>query len=74
VHDATWFKLIANRSSGTLLNKVAAGWRKVGRMLDGASQGDKTALRDISSPIVRAHLTQHFPFQQTTVIDLCSNI
>jgi hypothetical protein len=50
------------------LNKVAAGWRKVGRMLDGASRGDKIALRSIFSPIVPAHSTHRFPFQQTTVI------
>src|SRR5215208_1952929 len=52
--------------NGTLLNTVAAGSRKIGKVLDGASRGNSIALRGLSPPVVPSHLTRRLRFQQTT--------
>jgi hypothetical protein len=61
-----WCNISASRCNGTLLNTVAAGSRKVGGVLDEASQGDSITLRSLSSPIALAHPKHHLRFQKTT--------
>ena len=61
-----WSRVSENRPNGTLLNTVAAGSRKIGKVLDGASRGNSIALRGLSPPVVPSHLTRRLRFQQTT--------
>ncbi len=53
---------------GTLLDTVADGLGKVGRVLDDASWGDSIALWSSSLQVAPAHPTKHFRFQQSTAI------